>query len=483
MYLFSAKHSHLIVQARDGGGSSVKKSLGVIGAGYVGLVTAVCLAKKGHSVVVVERDPARREMLHAGIVPFFEPGLDQLLKQVIDYGDLIVESSVEDLFQKYQPEIVFSCVGTPSLSDGGVDLSDVWSVVREVSHRANHSFVLVHKSTVPVGVCRNSDKLIKEQLANRDVDIVIDVASNPEFLREGQAVHDFMHPDRVVIGVSSESAAQALHRLYQDYVSSDDQIVVMGRESSELTKYGANTMLAARISLVNELAQLADKVGADINAVTKGMGLDTRIGKEFLQAGLGYGGSCFPKDVSGLIHQAKAVGIDPLLSQSIEDVNKNQTSYFVSKIHGHYGTELSSKKVGIWGLAFKPGTDDVRQAPAARVIELLQGKVASIKAYDPVAMDSFARNNKDLELTYASDARDVLMTSDFLIICTQWPQFVGALPEDFGLLADKTIFDGRNIFDPQEMATAGLCYFSMGRACSLSHIIQEMIPSRQQLAN
>ncbi len=442
------------------------KEIAVIGAGYVGLVTGVCFATRGFKVTLVERDEKRFENLKAGIVPFYEPKLAPLLKDALESGMLMCVQSVEELCEK-QPEIIFSCVGTPSRPDGGVDLTDVWRVVTAIGKRLTHNTVFVHKSTVPVGVTRRTATVIKDILKQRGLDIAVHVASNPEFLREGRAVDDFLYPDRVVIGVESQSVAHEFRALYKSFVKHDEQILTMNFESAEMAKYASNTMLATRISFINELALLADKVGADIHEVKVAMGKDPRIGPSFLEAGVGYGGSCFPKDVKALVNLGRMHDVPMTIAKAAEEANMVQRVKFVERIKEHFGSELKSKKCGVWGLAFKPETDDLRDAPALTILEQLAPMCRELIVFDPIAMENFAQYYPDKNYTFARSAKDVLEKADFLIVLTDWREFKDHAVKDFSLLSDKTIFDGRNCLDFHALLLEGVTYVTMGR-CSQS---------------
>ncbi len=434
----------------------------VIGAGYVGLVTGVCFAqKKNNFVTVVERDRKKVESLLAGIVPFYEPGLDLLLKKAIEYKKIVFVSSLSQALLK-NPEIVFSCVGTPSLPNGDADLSAVWNVAYEFGQFLNNYCLFVNKSTVPVGTAKRVNEIILEELNTRNKNIEFDVASNPEFLKEGDALMDFLQPDRVVVGVNSDKAKYLLLKLYAPFIKKSEQFISMNVESAELTKYASNAMLATRISFMNQLALLADKVGADIFAVKDGMAKDKRIGPSFLNAGIGYGGSCFPKDVKALVKAGEKNRLYMTLVDSVEKINQDMRVIFIKKILKFYKQNLSGKRVGIWGLAFKPETDDIRSAPSIDIIQELLKQGARVLAYDPQA----AKNIKNLfgdKIKFASSAAQVLSEVDFLIILTEWKEFLNFNVKDFEKLKDKTIFDGRNLFHPVYMKKSGINYFCIGR--------------------
>lgn len=437
------------------------KKIAVIGAGYVGLVTAACFAQKNNQVIVVENNEAKIASLLDGKVPFYEPGLDELVATGIKNGTLIFVSTLAQALT-FQPQIIFSCVGTPSMPDGSADLSYVKIAMNQIGSAINDYCLVINKSTVPVGTTRKVEAIIADALAQRGVSIAFDVASNPEFLREGNALHDFMHPDRVVLGVESDRARQLLYQLYEPFVNSTSQIYAMNFESAELTKYAANTMLATRISFMNQLALFADGVGADIEQVKRGLGSDERIGSHFLNAGIGYGGSCFPKDVKALIHMGKEQQFPMTLAEQVELINEQQRDYFVSLIKRHYGSLLDGKRVGVWGLAFKPETDDIRCAPALDVIKKLLAAGASVIAYDPVAMDS-VKTVLGSTITYAASAAQVLANSDFLLLLTEWKEFTAYTAAQLTAIKDKVLFDGRNCYDPLVMGEHGITYYCIGR--------------------
>lgn len=440
--------------------TSVEKIV-VIGAGYVGLVTGTCLAERGFSVTIVENNPNKIKALLNGEVPFYEPGLNILLETNIKNKRLSFINNIPEAM-KSNPQVVFSCVGTPPLSDGSADLSYVWQVAVEIGKNINQYCLVINKSTVPVGTGQKVKKIIETQLKERNATIQFDVASNPEFLKEGDALNDFLNPDRIVIGVENKKAEELLHKIYAVFITKEDQFLVMNIPSAELTKYASNSMLATRISFMNELAQLAEQVGADINQVKIGMAKDRRIGPYFLNAGIGYGGSCFPKDVKALI----ATGLDyaqPMtIIQSVEDVNNTQRMLFAQNILNHFGNSISQKHLGIWGLAFKPETDDLRCAPSIDIVKILLEHGTKVTVYDPVASENFRMLFKD-QVNYAQTSQEILNTCDALIILTEWKEFLKYKPSDFIKLKEATVFDGRNCFDPTEMFYSGVKYFCIGR--------------------
>ncbi|MBD3231365.1 nucleotide sugar dehydrogenase [Candidatus Dependentiae bacterium] len=437
------------------------RKVAVVGAGYVGLVTGACFAQKDNFVIIVERDISKIEKLQKGNVPFYEPGLDQLVTDAIINNRIVFVQNIADVL-KHHPEIIFSCVGTPSMQDGKADLSAVWGVAKEVGQSLDRYCLFVNKSTVPVGTAIKVETIISKELKKRELDFEFDVASNPEFLKEGDALHDFLIPDRVVVGINSEKAKQILYSLYRPFIKQDEQFIVMNRESSELTKYASNAMLATRISFMNQLSLLADKVGADISQIKLGMALDKRIGPCFLNAGIGYGGSCFPKDVKALINTGEENDCEMSLVSQVDKINEDQKKWFIEHILNFYGKEISKKVIGIWGLAFKPETDDIRCAPSIDVIEKLLEQKAKIIAYDPVAWKNMKSIFGD-KIIFKNTAKEVLEKSDCLIVLTEWREFLNSKIQNFCLLKDKTVFDARNIFDPFIMKNNNIKYFSIGR--------------------
>ncbi len=437
------------------------KKIAVVGAGYVGLVTGVCFAQKDNFVIVVEKDSEKINSLLNGEVPFYEPGLDTLLAKAIQEKKIVFVKNIADAL-KEEPKVIFSCVGTPPFPNGSADLSYVWGAANEVGQHLNDYVLFINKSTVPVGTAIKVKKIIQEQLDNRNVDVQFDVASNPEFLKEGDALNDFLFPERVVVGVESDKAKDILKDLYSPFLSSEEKFLHMNLESAELTKYASNSMLATRISFMNQLSLLADKVGADILKVKLGMSKDSRIGPAFLNAGVGYGGSCFPKDVKALVHMGKEHGQPMTLPAEVDRINDKQRILFADKILDYYKENISGKIIGIWGLSFKPETDDIRCSPAIDIINKLLEKGAKIVAYDPVASLNIKKifGNK---IILVNHSKEVLNVADSLILLTEWKEFLGYNPKDFYSLKDKVVFDGRNCFDPVLMSNNGIKYFNVGR--------------------
>ncbi len=451
------------------------KKVAVIGAGYVGLVTAACLAQKNNIVIVIERDLEKITSLLNGKVPFYEPGLDALIESGIHHKNLVFVNNIVQALAQH-PEIIFSCVGTPSRDDGSADLSYVWSAAQEIGNNLSNYALIVNKSTVPVGTARITHKIISEALHARGLTANFDIASNPEFLREGDAVNDFLMPDRIIIGTESERAQTLLNDLYYPFMSHGAHLVMMGTESAEMTKYAANAMLATRISFMNQIALLADKLHADIDEVKKGMALDKRIGHHFLNAGIGYGGSCFPKDVKALVHMGHQAEQHMTLVEAVDRANELQKKHFIDKILRHYGYDIAGKKIGIWGLAFKPETDDVRCSPAIDVIRLLLAAGAYVLAYDPVASANIHAIFKD-SISIMPSADDVIRHADCLVILTEWQEFLHYDCEKFTVLKDNIIFDGRNCFQPEQLAHYGITYVPVGRSVAVQKSILNVMHS------
>lgn len=436
-------------------------NIAVVGTGYVGLVTGTCFAETGVNVVCVDIDKKKVEMLRNGEVPIYEPGLDALLERNIDKGRISFTTSLEKSLK--DADAVFIAVGTPPDEDGSADLKYVLGVAREIGQHMEDYKVIVTKSTVPVGTSYKVKAAVEEELQKRGVRIPFDVASNPEFLKEGSAVDDFLKPDRIVVGIESKRAEKVMKRLYKPYLMNGHPLLFMDIFSSEMTKYAANSMLATKISFMNDIANLCELVGANVDLVRKGIGSDTRIGNKFIYPGTGYGGSCFPKDVQALVRTADEYGHSLEVLKAVEAVNYRQKTTLVEKIKKHFGDNLKGKQFGLWGLAFKPKTDDMREAPSLVIIEELIAMGANIRAYDPVAMEEAQRILGD-KIEYAKDEYDVCIDADALIVVTEWSEF--RMP-NFRILEklmnEKTIFDGRNVYDPEEMAEQGFNYYSIGR--------------------
>ena len=433
----------------------------VIGTGYVGLVTGVCLAERGNNVLCLDLDTQKIAMLNRGEVPIFEPGLEEMIRRNVAAKRLAFTTDIEASVQF--GDIQFIAVGTPPDEDGSADLQGVLAAAKNIARYMTHYKVIVDKSTVPVGTADKVQSVVAEILNERQLDVKFSVVSNPEFLKEGAAIEDFMRPDRIVIGSSDERAIEKMRRLYQPFQRNHDRLVVMDTRSAELTKYAANAMLATRISFMNELANLAETLGADIELVRRGIGSDPRIGYAFLYAGCGYGGSCFPKDVKALLHTANQQGNELRVLAAVEKANEAQKMRLVEKVVARFGDNLQGLTFALWGLAFKPNTDDMREAPSLMVIAELLARGAAIKAYDPVAMKE-ARHLLGDKITFEEDMYQVPAQADALLIVTEWKMFH---TPDFELLRDNLknpcIFDGRNLYEPKEMQELGFEYRATGR--------------------
>lgn len=433
----------------------------IIGTGYVGLVTGACFAETGVDVVCVDINTEKIEKLKQGIIPIFEPGLDLIVKRNIEKNRLNFSTSIKDNLKEI--EAVFIAVGTPPGEDGSADLSYVIGAAREIGRHMDSSLVIVTKSTVPIGTSRKVKQAVQEELDARGIQISFDVASNPEFLKEGAAVDDFLKPDRIILGVESDNAKKILNRLYHPFLLNGHPVIYMDIPSAEMTKYAANCMLATKISFMNDLANLCDLVGADISMVRKGIGSDPRIGNKFIYAGIGYGGSCFPKDVKALIKTADDNGYSLELIKAVENVNSRQKTVLFSKIMKHFKNDIKDKVFGIWGLTFKPNTDDMRESPSLKIIGQLIDAGAKVRAYDPVAIQE-ARKILGNKIMYGNDLYDVLIDANGLILATEWSEFrVPNFKVLTRIMKDKVIFDGRNIYDPAEIEENGFTYYGIGR--------------------
>lgn len=429
--------------------------LAVIGTGYVGLVTGTCLAEVGHDVVCMDIDQAKINKLKNGQIPIYEPGLEELVQRNYKNGRLTFTTDLKEIGE---PAAIFFALPTPPNGDGEADLSYVLQATEQVAKVVRSYTVLVNKSTVPVGTAQKV-----HDAAAKHTKVPFDVVSNPEFLREGLAVDDFMQPDRIVVGTSSKAARKVMEDVYQPFTAKGAKLFIMDEASSELTKYAANSFLALKISFMNEIANLCERVGADVETVRMGVGADARIGERFLYAGIGYGGSCFPKDVMALEKIALAKDYDFKLVTAVMDVNARQKLTMVKKIVARYGEDLSKKTFAIWGLAFKPDTDDIREAPALEIIRELLSRGATLQVFDPEAAENVQRLIGNT-VTYAETAKDALKGADALIVCTEWKEFASVEPSILAkTLGDKTVFDGRNIFSLDSMEQAGLTYVSVGR--------------------
>ena len=437
-------------------------NIAIVGTGYVGLVSGECFADTGANVTCVDVDINKIERLKKGKIPIYEPGLDELVLKNVKAGRLKFTSSLPEVLN--EQEIVFSAVGTPPDEDGSADLKYVLQVAKTIGQNLNKYLVVVTKSTVPVGTARKVRATIQEELDKRGVDVAFDVASNPEFLKEGNAIKDFMSPDRVVVGIESERAKNILTRLYKPFLINNFRVIFMDIPSAEMTKYASNSMLATRISFMNDIANLCECVGADVNMVRQGIGSDTRIGRKFLYAGCGYGGSCFPKDVKALIKTADDCGYSMEVLKAVEHVNEKQKSILFHKLQAAYnGESLKGKTIALWGLSFKPETDDMRESTALVIIKLLKEAGCTIRAFDPVAMDECRRRVGD-NVIYCRDKYEAVFHADALLLLTEWKEFRLPSWDVVGsAMNKKLIIDGRNIFDPEELAEAGFEYHCIGR--------------------
>jgi UDPglucose 6-dehydrogenase len=432
----------------------------IVGTGYVGLVTGTCFAEVGIDVVCVDVDLQKIEMLRNGKSPIYEPGLDDMLQRNIAKGTLQFSMKLEDVIEG--AEVIFIAVGTPPDEDGSADLKYVLDVARTIGRNMKHYMLVVTKSTVPVGTARKVSAAIEEELKKRNILLEYDVASNPEFLKEGDAILDFMKPDRIVVGVESEHAEKIMAKLYKPFTLNGHPVIFMDVPSAEMTKYAANAMLATRISFMNDIANLCEIIGANVNMVRKGIGSDSRIGNKFLYPGTGYGGSCFPKDVKALIRTGNENSYNLRILQSVEDVNDDQKSVLFNKVNAFYHGKLKGKKIAMWGLSFKPNTDDMREAPALVLIEKLRTAGCQVRAFDPVAMEECQRRIGD-QIEYATDIYDALEGCDCLLLVTEWSQFRSPKWDDVkNKLKDAVVFDGRNIYDRAELENSGIKYSGIG---------------------
>lgn len=437
-------------------------NIAIVGTGYVGLVSGACFADTGANVTCVDVDAAKIERLKKGEIPIYEPGLDELVLKNVNAGRLKFTTSLADILN--DQEIVFSAVGTPPDEDGSADLKYVLQVAETIGQNLDKYMVVVTKSTVPVGTAQKVHDTIQRELDKRGSKVEFDVASNPEFLKEGNAIKDFMSPDRVVVGVESERAKKLLSRLYKPFMMNNFRVIFMDVPSAEMTKYAANSMLATRISFMNDIANLCELVGADVNMVRQGIGSDTRIGRKFLFPGCGYGGSCFPKDVKALIKTADQNGYSMEVLKAVEEVNERQKSLLFRKLQTAFeGESLQGKTVALWGLSFKPETDDMRESTALVMIDLLVKAGCRVRAYDPVAMDECRRRIGD-QVEYCRDMYDCVLDADALLLLTEWKEFRLPSWEVVGkAMKHRLVIDGRNIFDHVELAEAGFEYHCIGK--------------------
>jgi UDPglucose 6-dehydrogenase len=433
----------------------------IVGTGYVGLVTGTCFAETGVEVTCIDKDKEKIDKLKNGIVPIYEPGLGAMLERNIQKQTLSFSTDLKSSLT--DSDVAFIAVGTPQDEDGSADLRNVIEVSAEIGKIIDKYILVVTKSTVPVGTAEQVRNVIQNELNKRKLDIPFDIASNPEFLKEGDAVEDFLRPDRIVIGVDSERAEKIMKRLYHPFLLNNHPLIFMDIPSAELTKYAANSMLATKISFMNEIANLCELTGADVNMVRIGIGSDPRIGNKFIYAGAGYGGSCFPKDIRALIRTAEDKGYSMKILNAVDVVNNAQKEILFHKILKHFKGNIENRIISLWGLSFKPNTDDMRDAPSMTIINKLLEKKAKIIAYDPVAMDECRRRIGDV-IDYSKDRYEALIDSDALVVITEWPEFrLLNYKVMEKLMKNKVIFDGRNIYDPSEMKEYGFICYGIGR--------------------
>ncbi|MEE1366146.1 MAG: UDP-glucose/GDP-mannose dehydrogenase family protein [Muribaculaceae bacterium] len=442
--------------------------IAIVGTGYVGLVTGTCFADMGIDVTCIDIDKEKISKLSEGIIPIYEPGLENLVKKNHQAGRLHFSTDLTSVLDDV--EVVFSAVGTPPDEDGSADLKYVLDVARTIGQNLNHYALVVTKSTVPVGTAQKVRQTIADELQKRGVDIEFDVASNPEFLKEGAAIKDFMSPDRVVVGVDSEKAKTLMTKLYRPFLVSSDRLLFTDIPSAEMIKYAANAMLATRISFMNDIANLCDLVGANVNMVRKGIGSDNRIGTKFLYPGCGYGGSCFPKDVKAIIKTAEQNGYEMRVLKAVEAVNEDQKSLLFNKLSRHFNGDLKGKIVAIWGLAFKPETDDMREAPSLVLIDLLKNAGAEVRVYDPIAMDECRRRIGD-KVAYCNNIYETTIDADAVMLVTEWKEFRvpswnvihRTMRAVYSPTGNPIVLDGRNIYDRKELQAEGFTYYALGK--------------------
>lgn len=437
--------------------------LTVVGSGYVGLVTGTCFAEMGNDVWCVDIDKHKIENLIKGVIPIYEPGLEEMIKRNYSEGRLKFTTELNEGL--HESLFVFIAVGTPSDEDGSADLKHVLNVAGDIGRIMDKYVIIINKSTVPVGTAEKVRKAVNSELKKRGkTDLQFDVVSNPEFLKEGNAIDDFMKPDRVIIGTDNERSTSYMRELYSSFLRKGERIIVMDIPSSELTKYASNAMLATRISFMNEIAMLCENTGADIENVRRGIGSDSRIGNAFLFAGVGYGGSCFPKDVKAIIQSSKEAGLDSEILSAVDRINKNQRKLFIDKVVSHFGGNVKGRLFAVWGLSFKPQTDDMREAPSIDIINSLRGKGASFNAYDPIAIDIARSILGSDKIKYINNYYEALENADALLLLTEWHQF---RKPDFekmkSLMKTPVIIDGRNQYDPVQLKGKGFSYYCFGR--------------------
>ncbi len=435
----------------------------MVGTGYVGLVSGTCLAEIGNDVICIDNNKEKIDMLNNNIVPIYEPRLEELIESNRQAGRLSFSTDIKYGIER--SDLIFIAVGTPTSSDGSADLKYVFSVAKDIGNYINGYKVVVNKSTVPVGTAEKVKNIIFETMKERGVEFEFDVVSNPEFLKEGAAVEDFMRPDRVVIGADNKKAADLMMELYSPFVKNGHPVILVDTKSSEIIKYASNCMLALRISFMNEISKLCEFYGADVLKVRQGLGTDKRIGMPFLYAGVGYGGSCFPKDVKAMIKMFQEIGEDSKLFEAIDEINEKQRERFYNKISSHFKGNVNGKKIAVWGLAFKPNTDDMREAPSVYIINRLVDEGAKVFAYDPKAVKEAKKIfGENKSIVYVDNQYDALIDANALVLITEWNCFKEPdFDKIFSLLKEKVIFDGRNIYDPDKLRGLGFTYYSFGR--------------------
>ena len=436
--------------------------IAIFGTGYVGLVTGACLAEVGHSVWCIDIDKDKIDKLNQGQIPIYEPGLENIIKNNLNEEKIIFTTDSNLAIEK--SEVIFIAVGTPNSEDGSADLNYVLDVAKEIGSKMDVDKIIVTKSTVPVGTSELVREEIKKKLQERNKKIDFDIASNPEFLKEGDAISDFMKPDRIIIGCESKETRDVLKSLYAPFNRAQDRTIIMDIKSAELTKYASNAMLATKISFMNELSQIAERVGADIEKVRHGIGSDSRIGHSFIYPGIGFGGSCFPKDVRALSKTAENTGYSSRILNAVQEVNDDQKKFLISKILFHYQDNIENVIFSLWGLSFKPKTDDIREAPSITIVEELLRMGAKIRAFDPIAKENFEKLFNDPRIEFFDTKEEAINNADSLIIATEWKNFISpnfvTIKES---LREPVIFDGRNIYDPSEMDKFGITYYAIGR--------------------
>lgn len=435
--------------------------IAVIGTGYVGLVSGACLAKMGNSVICIDTDEEKINALSQGVVPIYEPGLSEMVSECYAGETLKFSTDIKDALN--HANVLFIAVGTPMGANGQADLKYVLQVAKSIGENMTRPLIVVDKSTVPVGTADRVSDVIAKELAKRGADIEFDVVSNPEFLKEGAAIEDFLKPDRVVVGSNGGRAEEIMREIYAPFMKNHDRFIAMDVKSAEMTKYAANAMLATKISFINEIANICERVGADVNAVRKGIGSDSRIGYSFIYAGCGYGGSCFPKDVEALIYTARQNGFEPELLSAVESRNKAQKRVLFDKISNYFGGELSDKTIAIWGLAFKPNTDDMREASSLTLINLLEDAGANVVAYDPKAVNEAKKYLPNSKIKYVKSKYDALNGADCVALVTEWSEFRSPdFDEMKKRLKNPLIFDGRNQYNAKSLKELGFKYFQIG---------------------